>query len=134
MKSMTGYGSGSVVSDEFAVTVDLKSVNNRFLDIHLRLGSELSSLEPSIKRRIGLRVSRGRIDVTITFERNSQVTYDGRPLKAGDRLPLGENTKSELVFSKHVKIKPGSRGVSGARLRVLPGPQADYFERSALDR
>jgi antagonist of KipI len=57
---------------------------------------------------------------------------DGRPLKAGDRLPLGENTKPGLVFSRHVKTRPGSQGVSGARLRVLPGPQADYFERSAL--
>jgi KipI family sensor histidine kinase inhibitor len=58
---------------------------------------------------------------------------DGRPLKAGDRLPLGNTTKPGLVLSKHITTKPGSRGVSGARLRVLPGPQADYFERSALD-
>ena len=58
---------------------------------------------------------------------------DGRPLKAGDRLPLGPETKPGLVFSRHVKTKPGFQGVSGARLRVLPGPQADHFERSALD-
>jgi antagonist of KipI len=58
---------------------------------------------------------------------------EGRPLKAGDRLTLGEKTRPGLVFSKHVKTKPGSQGVSGARLRILPGPQADYFERSALE-
>ena len=58
---------------------------------------------------------------------------DGRPLKAGDRLTLGEETKPGVVLSRHVKTKPGSQGVSGARLRVLPGPQADDFERSALD-
>lgn len=81
---MTGYGRASVVGDDFTVAVDLKSVNNRFLDVHLRLGSELSALEPGIKRRIGSRVSRGRIDVTVTFERNSEVSYElNRPLIAG---------------------------------------------------
>ena len=81
---MTGYGRGTVVGEDFAVAVDLKSVNNRFLDIHLRLASDLSTLEAAIKRRIGLRVARGRIDVTITFERTSQVAYElNRPLISG---------------------------------------------------
>jgi uncharacterized protein (TIGR00255 family) len=84
MKSMTGYGRGSTVGEDFSVSVDLKTVNNRFLDIHLRLGAELSSLEASIKRRIGSRLSRGRVDVTVTFERTSQVAYElNRPLIAG---------------------------------------------------
>ncbi len=84
MKSMTGYGRGSVVGEEFSVSVDLKTVNNRFLDVHLRLSPEMSSLEASIKRRIAARLSRGRVDVTINFERTSQVAYElNRPLIAG---------------------------------------------------
>jgi uncharacterized protein (TIGR00255 family) len=84
MKSMTGYGKGTVTGDDFSVSVDLKTVNNRFLDIHLRVGSELSSLEPAIKRRINSRLSRGRVDVTIGFERTSQVEYElNQPLIAG---------------------------------------------------
>ena len=73
MKSMTGYGRSSLAGDEFAVSVDLKTVNNRFLDIHLRLSSEISSLEANVKRRITARLSRGRVDVTINFERTSQI-------------------------------------------------------------
>ncbi len=84
MKSMTGYGRGSVAGDGFSVSVDLKTVNNRFLDVHLRLGGELSSLEPAIKRRISSRLARGRVDVAITFERTSQIAYElNRPLIAG---------------------------------------------------
>ncbi|HZE69075.1 MAG TPA: YicC/YloC family endoribonuclease [Pyrinomonadaceae bacterium] len=84
MKSMTGYGRGSVVGEDFTVAIDLKTVNNRFLDVHLRLGSELTALEPAIKRRIGSRISRGRVDVTLTFERTSEVAYElNRPLIAG---------------------------------------------------
>lgn len=84
MKSMTGYGRGAAAGEHFAVSVDLKTVNNRFLDVHLRLGGELSALEPVIKRQITARLSRGRVDVTINFEKSSQTAYElNRPLIAG---------------------------------------------------
>jgi uncharacterized protein (TIGR00255 family) len=84
MKSMTGYGKGMVAGEDFSVSVDLKTVNNRFLDIHLRAGTELSSLEPVIKKRITSRLSRGRVDVTVSMERASQAGYEvNRPLIAG---------------------------------------------------
>ena len=84
MKSMTGYGKAMVAGDDFSVSVDLKTVNNRFLDIHLRAGSELASLEPGIKKRITSRLTRGRVDVTISLERTSQMVYElNRPLIAG---------------------------------------------------
>ena len=84
MKSMTGYGRGAVAGDNFSAAVDLKTVNNRFLDIHLRLSGELAALEPSIKKRISSRLSRGRVDAAITFERTAQAAYElNRPLIAG---------------------------------------------------
>jgi uncharacterized protein (TIGR00255 family) len=84
MKSMTGFGRGSATGDNFSVSVDLKTVNNRFLDVHLRLGSELSAIEPLIKRRITERLSRGRVDASLTFERTGEVSYElNRPLIAG---------------------------------------------------
>ena len=84
MKSMTGYGKAMVTGDDFSVSVDLKTVNNRFLDIHLRVGSELASLEPTIKKRISSRLSRGRVDVAVSLERVSQIAYElNRPLIAG---------------------------------------------------
>jgi uncharacterized protein (TIGR00255 family) len=84
MKSMTGYGKAMVAGDDFSVSVDLKTVNNRFLDIHLRVGSELAALEPGVKKRITSRLTRGRVDVTISLERSAQMAYElNRPLIAG---------------------------------------------------
>lgn len=81
---MTGYGRGSADGEHFSVSVDLKTVNNRFLDVHLRLSGELSSLEPIIKRQIGTRLSRGRVDVSVNFEKTAQTAYEiNRPLIAG---------------------------------------------------
>ena len=81
---MTGYGRGTADGDDYSVSVDLKTVNNRFLDVHLRLSTELSSLEPSIKKQIGARLSRGRVDVNINLEKTGQTSYElNRPLIAG---------------------------------------------------
>lgn len=81
---MTGYGRGSAEGKNFSVSVDLKTVNNRFLDVHLRLGGELAPLEQGIKRQISSRLSRGRVDVNINLERTSQTAYElNRPLIAG---------------------------------------------------
>jgi uncharacterized protein (TIGR00255 family) len=126
MKSMTGYGRGAVVGEDFAVAVDLKSVNNRFLDIHLRLGSDLSALEPAIKRRIGSRVARGRVDVTVTFERTSQVSYElNRPLISGYVKALREmqqefSVAGELDLNVLARVpgalQPGRDGLSNEML------------------
>ncbi|MEP6925768.1 MAG: YicC/YloC family endoribonuclease, partial [Pyrinomonadaceae bacterium] len=84
MKSMTGFGRGSFTSENLAVVVELKTVNNRFLDVNLRLPSELQSLETVLKRHISSRLSRGRVDVNLSFERTSEIVYElNRPLING---------------------------------------------------
>ncbi len=94
MKSMTGYGRGSANGEHFSVSVDLKTVNNRFLDVHLRLNAELASLEPVIKRQISSRLARGRVDVSVNFERTAQTAYElNRPLIAGYVNALREMQK-----------------------------------------
>lgn len=73
---MTGYGRGASTGDNYAASVELKTVNNRFLDVHLRLGSELQSVEAVLKRQISARLSRGRVDVTLVLERTSEIAYE----------------------------------------------------------
>ena len=122
MKSMTGYGRGAVAGDGFSASVDLKTVNNRFLDIHLRIGGELAALEPAIKKRISSRLSRGRVDAAITFERTSQIAYElNRPLIAGYVGALRE-MQQEFQIAGEVDINVVAR---------LPG--ALQPARDALD-
>jgi uncharacterized protein (TIGR00255 family) len=84
MKSMTGFGRGAASGDDFAVAVEIKTVNNRYLDIHLRLSQELSPMEMSIRKRVSARLSRGRVDLNINFERTGATTYEvNSPLIAG---------------------------------------------------
>ena len=58
---MTGYGRGAATGENFAVAAEIKTVNNRYLDVHLRLSQEISSLEVIVKRQVAARLSRGRM-------------------------------------------------------------------------
>ena len=81
---MTGFGRGAVTGEGFKVAVEIKTVNNRYLDVHLRLNQELSSLEMNIRKLISARLSRGRVDLSINLERNGATTYEiNRPLVTG---------------------------------------------------
>ncbi len=81
---MTGFGRGSVNLEGSSVSVELKSVNNRFLDISIRLPNELQSLDSRIKKSIGERFARGRIEVNLQYERTDDVTYElNRPVIEG---------------------------------------------------
>ncbi len=84
MKSMTGFGRGSATGEDFKVAVEIKTVNNRYLDVHLRLSQELTPLEMNIRKLVGAKLSRGRVDLNINFERTGATTYEiNRQLIAG---------------------------------------------------
>ena len=91
IKSMTGFGQGSAQGDAFRVRVDVRTVNNRFLDIHTRIPQELASLEMSIKKQVQAALNRGRVDVTISVEQMKQATFEiNRPLVSGYLSALSE--------------------------------------------
>lgn len=76
LRSMTGYGQGSASGETFSVSIDMRSVNNRNLDIHWRSPQELASLEIPLKKQIQSVISRGRVDVTINFTQTNPVEYE----------------------------------------------------------
>lgn len=84
LKSMTSYGNGEVTFGDARFTAEIKSVNNRYRDINLRIPKSLLGIEDEIRAQVASRISRGRIDVSIQMERNnSDAEYDlelNRPL------------------------------------------------------
>jgi uncharacterized protein (TIGR00255 family) len=57
------------ISDQLGFTLSLKSVNHRFLDLHLRMPSDTDALEMRLRRILKDRLSRGHVDVALSFER-----------------------------------------------------------------
>lgn len=71
IKSMTGFGRGKYSIDGREYTVEIKSVNNRYCDISVKIPRNISYLEEKVRAEVSKMVSRGKIDVFITFYNNS---------------------------------------------------------------
>jgi uncharacterized protein (TIGR00255 family) len=69
IKSMTAFGSGKSEHPFGSVTVELRSVNSRFLDVQFRLPDELRHAEQPIKERLSVELSRGKVEVRAHFSR-----------------------------------------------------------------
>lgn len=67
MLSMTGYGRAMRAEDGRELTVELKSVNHRFLDLSFRMPRGLMFLEDDVRKLISRRISRGHVDVFMTY-------------------------------------------------------------------
>ena len=71
VKSMTGYGRGEAVLNGRSITVEVRSVNNRYLDCSVKLPRLYIFAEDAIKTRVQNSISRGKVDVFVTLD-NSQ--------------------------------------------------------------
>ena len=83
IKSMTGYGKSTLEINSRKYQVEIKSLNHRYLDISIRMPKQLSYLEETIKQQISSKISRGKIDVFISWENNS---IEGRNIKINTEL------------------------------------------------
>ena len=68
MQSMTGYGKADLKNKNVGISVEISSVNNRFLEFGFRLPKQISFLEPKFKSLIASRVSRGKVILAINYE------------------------------------------------------------------
>lgn len=81
---MTGFGRGTASDATFSVNIELKTVNNRFLDVNLRLNGELQALEGQIKHTISERLARGRVEVNLQYDKTDEIVYElNRPMISG---------------------------------------------------
>lgn len=85
IKSMTGYGKGQASRNDISLTVEVKSVNHRYGDITVKVPRTLMVLEGEVRKQVGARLKRGRIDVYINLEFASDA----------DKVPVLNRTLAE---------------------------------------
>ncbi len=68
MKSMTGFGSGTATKDGITCTVEIKSVNARFLDLFIRSPKQINPFESIIRGLIQDRITRGKVEVSVSIQ------------------------------------------------------------------
>jgi len=67
MKSMTGYGKAKIQKNDMDCEIEIKSINGRFLDMRIYLPREISFFEYPIRQHIGKVLSRGTVEIRVTF-------------------------------------------------------------------
>ena len=111
MKSMTGYGKGISVRDNKTLTVELKAVNNRFLEINARLPKYLVAGEGIVRQTISSVVRRGTIDFYFDYkdlgsDKTLCIDYElaAKYKEAADEIAARLNVKNELSTTDMMKF------------------------------
>jgi uncharacterized protein (TIGR00255 family) len=112
MHSMTGYGRCRLEADGRALTIEIKTVNHRFLDLSLRLPRPLMALEDRARKAIGAALSRGHADVFVGYQNTRgdarQVRVDlplaGAYQRALEELAAQVGVQADLSLSQIAQL------------------------------
>lgn len=100
MYSMTGYGKGEAEQDKIKLMVEVKSVNHRFLDLSIKLPRLLISFEDNIRNHIKSRISRGHLDVFVSYKngnnQESSIAYNEQMVEKYLQIANGISQKYNI--------------------------------------
>ena len=111
IKSMTGFGRCEVLKDSRKFTVELKSVNHRYLDVNIRMPKKLNFFETSIRTLLKSYADRGKVDIFITYEdlSQSQVSVKYNAALAAEYLKYLNQMEEEFSLDNDVRVSTLSR-------------------------
>ncbi|WP_315002746.1 YicC/YloC family endoribonuclease [uncultured Selenomonas sp.] len=131
-RSMTGYGAGTAETADYRVVVEMKAVNQRFLEIAPHMPRAFGAWEGDLRELIRARVARGKLDVYVSFEDRSEKRYAvhvneglarayyaalGRVARAVD-APLSDGVRMTAAYEGVITIREDA-DLSGARTVFL---------------
>jgi uncharacterized protein (TIGR00255 family) len=103
--SMTGYGSGSAQKDDVSISVEIKTVNHRFLDLHIRLSREFMFLERDFQRVIRSVLDRGRVDVNATIQNAGASKFQVNDSLVRSYIQAADKLREELKIQDSLDLK-----------------------------
>lgn len=150
MNSMTGYGLFEKKCEDFYIKVEMKSVNNRYLDMNVRMPSSIMYAEEAVRSFIKSKIKRGKVDVFINFEYldSSQVEIDidyellNKYIIISKELEENFGLSSDLSFSTIMKdssiVKAQKADFDGdyikeELLKVLDEAAKDFIKSRAFE-
>ena len=127
-RSMTGYGAGTTETPDYRVVVEIKAVNQRFLEIVPHMPRAFGAWENDLRDVIRSRVARGKLDVYVNFEDYSEKRYEvhvnenlarayyaalGKVARAVD-APLNDGVRMAAAYEGVISVREDT-DISGAR-------------------
>ena len=112
LKSMTGYGRNKYDTEGRVYTIEIKSVNHKYNDISIKTPRSLNYLEDKIKKQVLNNISRGKIDVYVSFLNYGNVTKEIRVNKEIAKIYIKELQE----LSEETGIEKGINAIEIAKL------------------
>ncbi len=111
---MTGYATSTKETDAGTITIEIKSVNSRFLDLQFRINDEFRSIEPLFRDAISKRINRGKVECRFSF---------GKKNNDGQQKALNTDVLTQLnQFQVELKQRfPSAKELSVSDLLRWPG-------------
>lgn len=111
IKSMTGFGRCEVQKDSRKFTVELKSVNHRYLDANIRMPKKLNFFETAIRTLLKSYANRGKVDIFITYEdlSQTQVSVKYNAALAAEYMKYLKQMEEEFGLENDVRVSTLSR-------------------------
>src|SRR5690349_9701290 len=113
IQSMTGYAASAAESARGTLSLEIRAVNSRYLDVQMRIADELRSLEPLLREQLAARVVRGKIDCRLSFSEG------GSP--AGSRLNAAMLARLKTLAAEAKRAFPDAAGLRIADVLRWPG-------------
>jgi len=120
--SMTGFGSARAEAENLTVLVEIKSVNHRYIDIHIKIPGEFQILENQVRQRISSTFKRGRFDAFVRIDyKRENVRLDANTSMIRSYVDLMNSLKGEFPIQGELTMDmlsrvPGLISVSGTDL------------------
>ncbi len=111
IKSMTGFGRCEVSNEKRKFTVEMKSVNHRYLDVSIKMPKKLNFFEAAIRNELKSYIERGKVDIFITFEDFSEenVTIKYNHDIASEYLKYLKQMAGEFELEDDIRVSTLSR-------------------------
>ncbi len=125
LKSMTGYGRAKIENDEREISVEIKSVNHRFLDLNIKVPRLYAYLEDMIKKTVQQFLVRGKVDIYVTVKER-----EGSDIKVSPNMPVIE---SYLQAAKAISEKFGLSDSDIKLIDIMKLPDAISADKEEQD-
>jgi uncharacterized protein (TIGR00255 family) len=127
LKSMTGYAQTRIIENGWSLRVSVRSVNHRFLDLHLRVPEGFEPVEPRIRQIVRERVRRGHLDVTLHYEMAGPAAVGVNREVAAAYLAAVNQLRSDF------KVEPQPDLAAILRLPGVIGPATASLEDKVVE-
>ena len=111
IKSMTGFGRGEASEGDRKFTVEMKSVNHRYLDVNIRMPKKLNFFDSAIRTLLKKYAARGKVDIFITYEdfSENQVALKYNETLAGEYLSCFRKMEKDFGLDYDIRVSTVAR-------------------------